>query len=191
MNATRASGKRERALARPRFCPKLVFLLILAAFALGACDPVLDDAVSDLGPETPGVRTGPLHRPGQPCLLCHDGAFGDPQAFSVAGTIYQIPSSLEPAVGATVAMTDATGSTRDEVTNAAGNFYIAASDWAPQFPLQVQVQPVTGPVVYMYSLVNSGTDVAGGACATCHRDPAGADSPGHVSISLDDGGVPR
>jgi hypothetical protein len=29
-----------------------------------------------------------------------------------------------------------------------------------------------------------------GSCAGCHADPAGADSPGHVCMRLDDGGTP-
>jgi hypothetical protein len=169
---------------------RLLFPLT-AVLSIVSCDPVLDDGVAALGPETPGVANGPLHRPGQPCLLCHDGAFGDPPAFSVAGTIFQVPSSLEPAVGAGVAITDATGATRGEMTNAAGNFYIPASDWTPTFPLSVVVQPAEGPAVYMFSQIEGAPEVLGGACATCHKDPAGPHSPGHVSLALDDGGVPR
>jgi hypothetical protein len=155
---------------------------------VASCNPVLDDEIAALGPETPGVRPGPLHRPGQPCLLCHDGEIGDPVAFSVAGTVFQAPGPLpsrEPAVGANVYLTDATGSHQDPATNAAGNFYIQASDWSPVFPLQVVVKPATGPDVFMLSLVE------GGSCASCHVDPAGKDSPGRVSLTLDDGGVPR
>jgi hypothetical protein len=170
--------------------------LFVCAIGLGlaSCDPVLDDAIAALGPETPpGVRPGPLHRPGQPCLLCHDGAFGDPRAFSVAGTVYQVPSTLEPAAGATIILTDSTGSgpPQPPITNAAGNFYIQAQEWTPVFPLQVVVQPSQGPPVYMWSQIEGGSEVLGGACATCHKDPSGPDSPGHVSLTLDDGGVPR
>lgn len=170
-------------------------LLVYAiGLSLASCDPVLDDAVAALGPETPpGVHPGPLHRPGQPCLLCHDGAFGDPRAFSVAGTVYQVPSTLEPAVGATIILTDSTGSGPPEppVTNAAGNFYIQAQEWTPVFPLQVVIQPSQGPPVFMWSQIEGGSEVLGGACATCHKDPAGPDSPGHLCLTLDDGGVPR
>src|ERR1700677_3462733 len=130
--------------------------LLVCAMGLGlvSCDPVLDDAVAALGPETPpGVRPGPLHRPGQPCLLCHDGAFGDPPAFSVAGTVYRIPSSLEPAVDATIELADVTGSRppKPPLTNTAGNFYIPVQEWTPVFPLRVVVYPSKGPSVYMWS----------------------------------------
>jgi hypothetical protein len=155
------------------------------AVGLAACDPVHDDAVAALGGETPGVRPGPLHRPGQPCLLCHDGAFGDPPAFSVAGTIFEAPSDHAPVDGADVHLTDSSGSlSRDFTTNAAGNFYVPADDWAPVFPLAVAVKPQEGPDVFMHTLANDGS------CATCHADPPGSDSPGHVSIRLDDGGTP-
>jgi hypothetical protein len=150
-----------------------------------ACDPVHDDAVAALGGEVPGVPPGPLHRPGQPCLLCHDGASGDPPAFGVAGTIFERPSSLVPVSGADVHLTDSSGSLpRDLLTNAAGNFFIPLDQWAPQFPLGVSVKPPAGPDVFMHTLANDGS------CATCHVDPPGPDSPGHVCVVLDDGGTP-
>jgi hypothetical protein len=157
-------------------------LVVLGAVA---CDPVLDDRVAALGGETPGVHPGPLHRPGQPCLLCHDGALGDPSAFSVAGTVFQVPGSRRPAVSAEVYLTDVTGSNHVATTNAAGNFYVTPGEWTPSFPVQVVVKPAVGPDVFMLSLAEDGS------CATCHSDPPGRDSPGHVSLTLDDGGVPR
>ena len=54
--------------------------LRIASVALAALattctlDPVQSEAVADLGGEAPGVAPGPLHRPGQPCLVCHDGS---------------------------------------------------------------------------------------------------------------------
>jgi hypothetical protein len=159
-------------------------LSLCSALALVACDPVHEDAVAALGGETPGVRPGPLHRPGQPCLLCHDGAAGDPPAFSVAGTIFETPSHRVPVNGADVDMTDSSGSTFDQPTNSAGNFYVSPSDWAPQFPLGVAVHPTTGPDVFMHTLASDGS------CASCHTDPPGPNSAGHVCITLDDGGAP-
>ena len=83
-------------------------LLALALIGMAGCDPVHDDAIAALGPETPGVRRGPLHRPGQPCLLCHDGALGDPQEFAVAGTVFQRPGNLMPVAEANVELVDST-----------------------------------------------------------------------------------
>jgi hypothetical protein len=70
-------------------------------------------------------------------------------------------------------------------TNAAGNFYVTPSQWRPAFPLQVSVD-YQGRTLDMDSTV--GRD---GACASCHVDPASADSPGHVyAVSVDAGVAP-
>jgi hypothetical protein len=161
-------------------------LIALAmAFGITACDPVHADAIAALGGERPGVPPGPLHRPGQPCLVCHDGAAGDPPAFSVAGSIFDTPSTRIPVAGADVHLTDSSGSLpRDFTTNAAGNFYVPADAWGPEFPLSVAVRSPTGADVFMRTLAYDGS------CATCHIDPRGADSPGHVCVVLDDGGTP-
>lgn len=154
-----------------------------SAFLLLACDPVVSDAVSAL-PDQPGVRNGPLHRAGQPCLLCHDGNFGDPSAFSVAGTVFETSGSLVGADLATVSLTDTAGRTYEATTNSVGNFYITPSQWSPTFPLtHVAVTGATGVMALMQSDV--GRD---GACASCHVDPAGVTSPGHVALSAPDGG---
>jgi hypothetical protein len=162
-------------------------VVLVAVAGLFACNPVRTDALNALPGEAPGVRNGPLHRPGEPCLLCHDGAIGDPAAFSIAGTVFAEPSSTVGVDQARVSITDATGVTYDSITtNAAGNFYITPNEWSPAFPiLKVSVTDTSGLTVTMQSEV--GRD---GACASCHFDPAGSDSPGHVSMVEDDGGVP-
>jgi hypothetical protein len=152
-----------------------------------ACDPVGDDAVAALGPETPGVRPGPFHRPGQPCLVCHTGGLTSPPAFSVAGTIYQTPSSPIGLEGATVSLTDSTGSNFVTMaSNVAGNFYVKPDDWNPVFPLSgVVVTSTTAGFAVMQSDIGRN-----GACASCHVNPAGPASPGQVCITLDEGGIP-
>jgi hypothetical protein len=166
---------------RPR--RPLVVALTLSLVA-AACDPVQDGAIAALGGEAAGVRRGPLHRPGQPCLLCHDGALGDPPAFSVAGTVFDRPADTQGVSDATVSLTDANGSTYDAITNAAGNFYLTPAQWTPTFPVTVAVT-ASGLRVVMHTDI--GRD---GSCASCHVDPAGPNSPGHVSIAPDDGGTP-
>ena len=150
----------------------LVALALL--FAVTACDPVHADAIAALGGEAAGVRTGPLHRAGQPCLLCHDGSLGDPNPFSVAGTVFKFPFDLQALAGATVTLEDATGATRALTTNAAGNFYVTPSQYTPTFPLKISVS-YKGKVTPMKTHAGRA-----GACATCHFDPAGQESPGHV-----------
>lgn len=151
---------------------------------LTACDPVRDNAIAALGGETPGVHPGPRHRPGQPCLLCHGGAPGDPKQFSVAGTLFMQPTGTRPARGAAVELKAADGSRFEAVTNDAGNFYITPSQFSPKYPLETSVT-FQGQRVVM--LTNIGRD---GSCGGCHIPKVGPDSPGHVYVRLDDGGVP-
>jgi hypothetical protein len=154
------------------------------ALLVGACDPVKDDAVAALPGNAPGVRNGPLHRPGQPCLLCHDGSLGAPQEFSIAGTVFLQPTSTQPAQGATVELKGADGSSVHTVSNRAGNFYLTPSQFDPNFPLQVSVV-FDGRRIEM--LTSVGRE---GACGGCHEPEAGPDSPGRIYVRLDDGGVP-
>jgi hypothetical protein len=161
---------------------RAVLLMLLGSVA---CDPVLDDAVSELGGEVGNVHPGPLHRPGQPCLLCHDGELGDPPEFSIAGTVFLQPTGTKAVNRATVELHGADDSTLRLVTNAAGNFYVSANQFKPVFPLEVKVD-YQNEVTTMHSVI--GRD---GSCAGCHSDPAGSDSPGHVYVRLDDGGVPE
>jgi hypothetical protein len=161
-------------------------LALLLLLALAACDPVNRDAINALPGDAPGVRNGPLHRPGQPCLLCHDGQIGDPSEFSVAGTIFEHPGSLVAADNASVSLTDANGSSYSKTTNAAGNFYITPGEWSPVFPISNVSVLGRGARTPAIMLSDIGRD---GACAGCHFDPAGPASSGHVSLSSDDGGT--
>ena len=171
-----------------RSCARVVvFATAMLLGASAACDPVKSDAIAALGGDAPGVRDGPLHRGGQPCTLCHDGQIGDPSAFSVAGTLYDTPSDAGVAVGATVSLVDSVDSGFKATTNQAGNFYVTPGQWAPTFPIVrvVIASAGGGTVVTMQSDVGRN-----GACATCHFEPAGLDSPGHVYLALPDGGTP-
>jgi hypothetical protein len=151
-------------------------------------DPVESEAVADLGGEAPGVPQGPLHRPGQPCLVCHDGATAKP-AMSVAGTVYAVLGSSAPLSGASIALTAEDGSTFGATTNAAGNFYVEVAAWQPVYPLRVAV--AFGPLTSTMSTI-IGRD---GSCASCHVDPASRISAGRVYLAptpalLPDAGSP-
>lgn len=156
------------------------YALILFA---AACDPVNSDAINALGGEAPGVPRGPLHRPGQPCVLCHDGSLGNPPGFSVAGTVFVNATDLQPAVDAGVTLTDSEGHVFDASTNAAGNFFILPHEFQPVYPMKVAVQ-------FDGTTVNMTADVGrNGSCAACHFDPVARASPGHVYVPVD-GGTP-
>jgi hypothetical protein len=164
---------------RPRFRVSLTIALLAAA-----CDPVHSNAVDALGDNPPGQRNGPLHRPGQPCLVCHDGAIGDPSAFTVAGTVYQNEGESSPAAAdVEVCMTDATGNTITLRTNQAGNFYVTSRDFTPSYPMKVVLNCGTSAEHPMQT--NVGRD---GSCAGCHTYPPGPGSPGRVALA--DGGLP-
>jgi hypothetical protein len=162
----------------------LLVFTVISLFAV-ACNPTHADQVDALGGETPGVRTGPTHRPGQPCLVCHDGAIGDPQQFSVAGTVFETAGSATPADRVSVLLTDVTGATHTSVTNAAGNFYITPNQWSPHYPMTTTVTPESGQPIAMQTLISRD-----GACAGCHVDPVGPGSAGRVALTLEDGGTP-
>lgn len=153
---------------------------VTMASAVGGCDPVREEAIAALGGEAPGVPPGPLHRPGQPCLLCHDGASGDPAALSIAGTVYAGGNTLEPSVGAVVTLQSKDGTTAAATTNAAGNFFLTPDTYAPIYPVHVISITQSNSSVTMHSHIGQN-----GSCAGCHVDPPGPDSPGHVYFSSD------
>lgn len=103
-------------------------------------NPVVDDKIALLGGETDGVPEGPFHRPGQPCLLCHQED-GPGPAFQVAGTIFADTKSFTPVDKAQVILTDAAGQSVTLETNCIGNFYLlAGGDFDLQFPLAAEVR---------------------------------------------------
>lgn len=143
-------------------------LLILAAAALAACwDYSHIDAVANLGPEVPGVPTGPLHRPGQPCTTCHGDQGPSDLVMSIGGTVYTRRYSDEtptrPLAGAKITVTDTEGASRELVSNEAGNFWIARSEWDPAFPLRVVLE-ADGVRREMSTMISQN-----GSCGACHR----------------------
>jgi hypothetical protein len=162
-----------------------------AIFALGVCgafasalagctDAEHDDEVAALGGEDPNVPQGPLHRAGQPCLVCHGGSGPAHQAFSVAGTVYTTQDDpTQPANGATVQLQDATGSAWHVTTNSAGNFFVLQSDWTPTYPMIV---PAVVQGMASQSMVT--LDNRAGSCATCHGLQHGPESQGLVYLNF-------
>jgi hypothetical protein len=158
---------------------------LAVCLVLGCNDPVHDAEVAALGPEDPNVPTGELHRPGQPCLLCHD-------SFAVAGTVYN-EDLTTPFSGATVTLIDAAGTQQQATTNSAGNFIIRKSDWQPVFPIGTYVPADGGAAVFGVSIVGSNPNNTAqmvthigrdGSCGSCHVGTSkSASSPGHVYVT--------
>ena len=149
-------------------------LALVAALALGCDDPVHDQDVRALGDDQ--EAPGPLHRAGQPCLVCHGGSGPAGGHFAFGGTIYKLDTS-DGFEGAVVLFTDATNATRQVTTNRTGNFFIRHEEWQPQNPVHVQAsfKDVTAVM---------GTHIGrDGSCASCHYDPKGPASAGRINLS--------
>jgi hypothetical protein len=150
-----------------------------ALCALTACgDPVHDQSVAALGGEAPGVPKGPLHRPGQPCVLCHSDQ-GTATPFLLAGTVYISATSLVPIDGVQVKLIDSLNHQFVATTNCAGNFFVQPRDFSPDAPIWVTMQR---------DAVFRTMDTAiyrEGSCAGCHSDPASLTAAGHVYL-IDD-----
>ncbi|MEZ4297846.1 MAG: hypothetical protein R3B70_23015 [Polyangiaceae bacterium] len=157
---------------------------------LASCaNPVPDAYIEDLGEEVPGVPQSDIHRPGQPCLLCHGPYKGVEPEMTVAGTIYGYPFDLGvkggdpiPVEGVIIELSDSFGNSPPEPpkTNCAGNFYLTKEQWNPAFPLRVAVRyPVPGDEDG--ERVSMGTRISrDGSCAGCHTGRPTQGSPGWV-----------
>lgn len=166
--------------------------------ALAACDnPVIDAQIQALGPEDPGVPPSDIHRPGQPCLLCHGPYKGAKPEMSVAGTIYAYPFDLSyedgnpiPAEGVEIEISDSlnTSPPQKPVTNCAGNFYVTTAEWRPAYPLHVQLRYEVAPGdtdrVPMDTRISRD-----GSCAGCHDGEPNQGSPGWVYCAELESGV--
>lgn len=156
---------------------------VLALATLVSCgDPTRDAIIESLGEEAPGVPVGPLHRPGQPCNVCHDGEVA--REFSVAGTVYWAFDSKKPAPGARVDLTDADGDQQVAYANCAGNFFLLPEDTHVDFPFWVKVSG-GGVEITMDSPVNGQ-----GSCAACHKKTLSPRSTGRVYLYENPPGPP-
>jgi hypothetical protein len=154
-------------------------LLACTGLPLSPIDPEHEAKVKKMGPEDPQVQIGPLHRPGQSCVVCHaDGQ--EAPAFSVAGTIYRDITMSIPLPDVEVQMIDARAMTFTAVSNCVGNFYLQPSEFTPVSPLWVSLRlgqekiDMESPIYREWS------------CAACHTDPTGPASAGHIFLAADD-----
>lgn len=146
-----------------------LWLLSVAA----ACSAAVEDRCGPVE-ETPG----PLMRPGQNCLSCHQQGFGDDDApiFSAAGTVFDSADAdrCDGVAGVKVYLTAASGEEIELVTNAAGNFWTREA-LMPEGPgpriefggrtLQMQRHLPSIP-----------------ACNACHDNPPVGGAPGKIFV---------
>lgn len=169
---------------RARYHHLIWLLIIRQAAGCSFADPSRDAVFESLGPEPPGVPPGPLHRPGQPCLVCHGEAPGI-SVFSVAGTVYKDRASLAPLGEVEIALVDVKGRTFKAKSNCAGNFFIRPAQFEPAYPLWVTLR--LGQVTTeMESPI-----FRAGACATCHSGTPASDSAGAVVLLEDPAVAPE
>jgi hypothetical protein len=156
------------------------FMIFAAILLVAGCgDPVRDAIADSLGPEANGVRPGPDHRPGQPCLACHTGGGRAHPSFAIAGTTYREKGAAAVLGHVTVTMTDADGKVVHARSNCAGNFYLTVDEVALREPFWVTLA-FNGRSIDMESPV-----YREGACATCHVEPVGPASAGAVFMTDD------
>lgn len=160
---------------------RAALVLVVASAPLASCvDPVEDELVASLGDEVTGVRPGPFHRPGQPCLACHDDA-GPGPTFSLGGTVFATPTDATGVSAATVTVVDALGQVKEFVSNCVGNFYLPG-DAGLAYPLRAEVSCTMPDGTVRRNVM--GTRIArDGSCAGCHRGDPSSDSPGRVSCA--------
>jgi hypothetical protein len=152
--------------------------LLLASWVTACGDPVRTQAIAALGPEAENVSRGPLHRPGQPCLVCHDS--GEASMFTVAGTVYARAATPAPLNGVTVQLIDSLGHQFNATSNCAGNFFVRPSEFVVSYPLWVTMAVGTESIDMESPVYRDGS------CASCHTDPKGPASAGHVYLLLDE-----
>jgi hypothetical protein len=135
---------------------------LLAVFLLSCGgDPAKDTLVKSLGPEN--GSPGPTHRPGQPCLTCHD--------FAVGGTVYLQQGKPDPLVAAQIDILDLGGSVAcTTTTNAAGNFYLKQKECVMPMPAKARITRPSPDPKMMPDVAEMVTRIGrDGSCATCHH----------------------
>ena len=170
---------------------------LTAALCLGltSCLATSPESAAEqaLGGEILGLRHGPLHRPGQPCLVCHgEQSTGFRNTFELAGTVFDLPNDKLGVGGVEVVLTDGNGNDFVVKTNRTGNFFVSldSSVSSPRsgrngelvipksfaFPLHVEIR--NGSTVQkMQGLVWRNS-----SCADCHRGPANDLSNGPIYL---------
>jgi hypothetical protein len=165
----------------------IVTAILVGSGAMGllasCANPVESDRVAALGANPTGQGNGPLHRPGQPCLVCHtDG--GQARAFEAAGTVYASQRSRIAVNRVLVTIVDAAGRTVHERSNCAGNFYVQEESATLTFPLHAEIECTLPDGTVKRSVMGTRID-RDGSCATCHfGNPSGV-SPGRLACGID------
>jgi hypothetical protein len=171
----------------------LVASWVGAGMPAGTCGAPSPDGGADAGPDPifggpPTCTSGTYWQggnsgssrmhPGLACIGCHSR--GEGPRFAVAGTLYPTGHEYDDcngtaASGAVVQITDNAGVTRSFTANSAGNFYGAASNGWPSFPIHARVtfqgrtRTMSGPA-------------PSGDCNSCHTLDGASGAPGRIAL---------
>lgn len=152
-------------------------LAVASVLGLTACGGSDEE---NLGSSCDAIDTtpGPMMRPGENCLSCHQDGFGDEEApeFSAAGTVFASVDSehCDGVQGVKVFLTAIDGSEVELVTNEVGNF------WTTE-PL---MEEGPGPrLEFEGRSVSMGRDLPTiPACNACHSDDPVGGASGKIYI---------
>lgn len=155
----------SRASARSALCRNaLVASGAMLAWGCNGYDPLPQEVIDSLPAESGSPSA--LHRPGQPCLVCHSKYGEATPELAIGGTVFKIDAMTQaflPIAGVKVLINDSTGDSRIACTNQAGNFYIEKDKWAAlTYPIKI-----TAGSHRMASIVGRE-----GSCAACHQLPS-------------------
>jgi len=173
-------------------------LIVVLCMGFSACLATSPESAAEeaLGGEILGLHHGPLHRPGQPCLVCHgeNSSWGQ-NTFELAGTVFERAADRRGVGGVDVVLADVNGSEYIAKTNSTGNFFITVDSGVrtprkgrngelviPQglsFPLHVTIRNGSNEQK-MQSLVWRNS-----SCADCHRGPANDLSNGPIYMQAE------
>ena len=172
--------------------------LLMSCLILLACLATSPESAAEqaLGGEARGVRPGPLHRPGQPCLVCH-GEDHSPGGliYEIAGTVYDSATDSRGLGNAEVVLTDASGNELVMRSNGAGNFFISVDNnvSAPRGGFAGQLVVPRGLKFPLRATVRRG-DVEQkmqgliwrkSSCADCHRREVDETSNGPIYLQAE------
>jgi hypothetical protein len=162
---------------------KMIVVLALAATSAACGDPSRSAAIAVLGGEQAGFPPNELHRPGQPCVLCHSETGGAEPVLSLGGTLFVEPSPTELYAVAdfSVFVFDSEGQAAEMKSNACGNFFIEKKTFNPVFPLRTEIRDSEGKTL---NVMNSRI-AREGSCNNCHVYPRSPFSPGVIRVFAD------
>ncbi len=164
----------------------------LALGVAAACtDPLRDRQIAELGEEQDGFPESPIHRPGQPCVLCHGDYFGAEPQMVLGGTVFVEPEEpggpLLGAPGYEIRLLDSQGRITSEgliTTNECGNFWVTEEQFKPAYPLRVEIYgPSLSDPDRIVQISAMSTRIGrDGSCGSCHAEPLSPLSPGAVVV---------